>query len=159
MVKLIVAISSNWVLGDGDELVWHIPEDLKFFKKTTVGHSLLMGSKTYEGLPGSLPNRKTYVLTRDIDKYKNNIHITPIDDAVTLINKYKKSKDNILFISGGKTVYEQYHSFADEIIVTHIYGEYDGDIKWPELRDLLNQMKNRESIMKTDEFEVIKYKK
>ena len=158
MIKLIAAISNNRVIGDGDQLAWSVPEDLKHFKETTINHSLLMGSKTYEGLPGALPNRTTYVLTRDVNKYKNNLKIIAIDDPIKLFDKFKKSKD-LLFIAGGKTIYNQYWQFADELIITHINANYDGDVKWNEFDEIIKDFPVREEITWTKEFKIIKYNK
>ena len=158
MIKLIAAIADNGVIGHNDELVWSYPEDLKHFKDTTMNQSILMGSKTYDGLPGTLPGRTTYVLTRDASKYSNNTKITAISDALELFKKFKSSKD-ILYISGGKSIYNNFHQFADEMIITHINEQYEGNVVWSEFEDIQKEFPYKEELSKNQDFTIVKYKK
>lgn len=135
MIKMILAISQNGYIGKGDSLAWHIPEELKFFKETTLGHALVFGRKTFMGMGSkALKGRKNYVLTSDKD-YKND-GVEVVHDLEPLINKYKDS-DEVLFICGGKSVYEQCNNIADEIYISTILEDVDGDVLAPDI-DLKN---------------------
>lgn len=153
MIKIIFAVSRNGWIGRDDKLAWDIPEELKFFKKQTSGNSVVFGRTTFEGMGSRpLPNRTNYVLTSN-KEYKCN-GVTVINDFDKLIDDYKGSK-KVLFICGGKKVYEQCQNIADEIIISTIDIDVDGNIKAPEI-DLSNyEVFNTE---KYDQFTVTYYK-
>lgn len=140
MIKLISAVAQNYVIGKGDKLAWHIKEELQFFKKQTEGHNLLMGDRTFNGLPGTLKNRKHYILTFDKNNVKENENVIAVTDPNEVFDKFKDS-DEILFISGGKSIYNQFHHLADEIIISFIKHDAEGDVKWEELKDILKDRK------------------
>lgn len=151
MVKIIVAVSENNIIGKDDKLPWHIKEELAFFKKTTLGHTLLFGRKTYASLPGKLKDRKIFVLGRqEIDGVDGQFF--SIDECKSFISKYKNS-DETLFICGGKSVYEQLQDLADEVLLTVIKGQYDGDTS---LNLDLSRFK-KEIILENPKFTVYKY--
>jgi dihydrofolate reductase len=125
MISLIVAHDRNLVIGKDNMMPWHHSEDLKYFKKTTLGKNVLMGSNTlqsiidYLGKP--LPNRQTYLLTsRDQVDY-DVVILNSIDEVL----KSFENKD--LFVAGGKSVYEQMLPFADRLYITYIDETYEGD--------------------------------
>ena len=135
MIKMILAISQNGYIGKGDSLAWHIPEELKFFKETTLGHALVFGRKTFIGMGNKpLKGRKNYVLTSSKDYQNDDVEV--VHDLDALINKYKDSEE-VLFICGGKSVYEQCNNIANEIYISTILEDVDGDVLAPEI-DLKN---------------------
>lgn len=153
MIKLITAIGPNNLIGKGDKMAWHIPAEFKHFKETTVGHSLFMGGRTFKGLPGKLPGRKHYVM--DFDEVKEaDVWIETMDDAKALFNKYRNS-DEILFIAGGKFIYETFYKEADELIISEVTTDVEGDVFLN--MDLTGYKK--ELIKKDDEFNVYRYTK
>ena len=89
MLSIIVAIAENNIIGGDNKLLWHIPEDLKRFKAITSGHSIVMGRKTFESLPGILPNRKHIIITRDKSYSVDNPNVEVIHNLSEVINKYK----------------------------------------------------------------------
>lgn len=127
MIKLIVAHDLNKLIGKGDKMPWHIKEELAFFKQETLNQALLMGQKTFQGLPKALPNRTTYVLTNDKGFKVNDDNVQVIYDAPKLLESYQ-NKDEILFIAGGRSIYEQFYPYADELIISTIKDEYQGDV-------------------------------
>ncbi|MCR8613300.1 MAG: dihydrofolate reductase [Mycoplasma sp.] len=154
MIKLIIAHDKNGVIGKGNQLPWKIKEEFKHFKETTIGHSLLFGKKTFQGIPNKLPGRKSIVLSRSINVPGADKTIKTEKELMNLFNEFKNRKD-ILFISGGKSIYEKYFKYADELIVSVIKNEYDGDVKieW----DLSGW--NKKTIKDNEKFIVYSYTK
>ncbi|QKT05532.1 dihydrofolate reductase [Mycoplasma sp. OR1901] len=126
MIKLIVAVDKNNLIGNKDKLPWQIKEELNHFKSTTLNHTLLFGRNTFLGLPQVLKNRKIFVLCQnDIPNVDLTIHNT--EELEKIFEQYKNS-DETLFIAGGKSIYESFYKFADELIISRILGEFDGDV-------------------------------
>ena len=124
ILSIIAAIGKNNELGKGNDLLWHMPEDMKYFRETTRGHSVIMGRKTFESLPnGPLPNRRNIIVTRD-QNYKKNLPaqaggievVNSLEDAISLF----KNEDAEVFIIGGGEIYKQAMDFADKLYITHI---------------------------------------
>lgn len=115
MISMISAIGKNYEIGKDNKLIWRIPEDMKFFKNTTMGHVVIMGRKTYESLPGNLPGRKMIVVTsKNID---NNVET--VKDISEIIDRYSKSGEEI-FIIGGESIYRQFIDYASNLYLTEI---------------------------------------
>lgn len=131
-MKLIViaAHDPNLVIGKGGELPWHYSEDLKFFKRTTMGAPLLMGRTVFEELNEKpLPGRKNVVLSRK----KNYDHVPTFNSIEKALNFLKGSEK--VFVIGGGEVYRQTIDLADELIITEIKNEYEGDTYFVDYRD------------------------
>lgn len=141
----IVAMAENRVIGGDNSLLWHLPEDLKHFKKTTMGCPLIMGRKTLESLPGVLPGRPHIVISRAIksdlirqygDNYKGkDVHFvnsleSAIEKAKTLA---KKSGTSSVFIAGGGEIYRQAMPFIECLYLTTVHKKYEGDTTFPEI--------------------------
>lgn len=124
MITIIVATDRNGLIGNGDKLPWHIPADLKFYKEMTIGKTILMGRKTFEGLPGVLPNRKTIVVTREKGYSKPGIEV--VNDAQIVFEQFKNSTDELM-VSGGAEIYKQAYDYADKMLISRIDNEFDGD--------------------------------
>jgi len=130
MISIIVAVSDNLGIGKDNDLLWHIPEDLKRFKKLTMGKTLIMGKKTWESLPRKpLPGRKNIVLT-DIPEECIDCSVTAysIEDALN-----KCSKDEEIFIIGGGSVYRQFMPLADRLYITHVHKKSSADVYFPKI--------------------------
>lgn len=127
MIKLIVAISKNRVIGDSNKLIWHLPADLKRFKEVTTGHPIVMGRKTYESIGRPLPNRRNIIITRDQNYQIDGCEVlNSIEEALMLTN-------NDCFIIGGGEIYNQTLHIADQIYMTEVDEEFDGDTTFPDL--------------------------
>ena len=135
MKKLIViaAIGKNNELGKNNDLIWHIKEDLNFFKKNTTGHHVVMGKNTFLSLPKMLSNRTHLVLsTGDYQFSKDVISLRSIEE---FFEKVKEINDDI-YVIGGAFVYSQFVPLADELILTEIDDEYlDADVYFPSFKD------------------------
>ena len=152
MFKIIVAHDPNRIIGNGLDIPWHIKEDFKHFKNTTLGHTIVYGSKTFESIGHALPNRKNIVLNYNKDyKAPGCEVVTSIDE---IIKKYKDS-DEIVFICGGASVYEQFLPHCEELIISEIKKEYEGDIFFPFYLDKFKLYKEEEK----EEFTIRYYKK
>lgn len=129
-LALIVAHDPNLVIGKDGSLPWHYPQDLKYFKRTTMGHPLLMGRGVFEELNEKpLPGRENIVLSRTRD-YEQ----VPVFASIPQALNYLK-KEELVFVIGGGEVYRQLLPEADCLFVTEIHNEYEGDTFFPEYRD------------------------
>ncbi len=127
MIKIIVATSKNNVIGDSNKLIWHLPADLKRFKEITTGHPIVMGRKTYESIGRPLPNRRNIIITRDEQYEVDGCEVVnSIEEALLLTN-------NDCFIIGGGEIYKQSLPIAQQIFMTIIDEDFDGDTNFPEL--------------------------
>ncbi|WP_252234748.1 dihydrofolate reductase [Clostridium sp. ZS1] len=155
MLSIIVAIAKNNVIGNDNKLIWHISEDLKRFKEITSGKTIVMGRKTFESLPGVLPNRKHIILTRDKNFKVNSECVEIIYDFDELLNKYKNSDDEVFIIGGGE-IYKQLLPYSNKLYLTKINKDFDGDTYFPQIN--YNDFKiDYESDVITDEKSKLEY--
>ena len=132
-ISLIAAIGNNGELGYRGKILWHVPDELKHFKKTTLNHHLLMGRKTFESLKSPLPERTSIVLTRDKNySFKNCLIAHDISQAVEIA---KERGETELFICGGEEIYRQTLKMADFIYLSHIDYATTADAWFPQLKD------------------------
>ena len=132
MISIIVAVAENNIIGGDNKLLWHIPEDLKRFKEITSGNTIIMGRKTFESLPGVLPNRKHIIITRDKNYSVDNPNLEVIHNLSEVINKYKNMPE-MAFIIGGGEVYNQLIHSVDKIFLTKVYKSFNGDTTFPQI--------------------------
>jgi dihydrofolate reductase len=132
----IVAMSSNRVIGKDNKLLWHLPKDLAFFKAKTKGHILIMGRKTFESLPGVLPNRFHIVISRKPAPPTTServLFVNSLSDAYKAAEKLLKDWPSEVFIAGGGEIYSQSLPDVQTIYLTVIDKVFDGDAKYPEM--------------------------
>ena len=132
MLSIIVAIAENNIIGGDNKLLWHIPEDLKRFKAITSGNTIIMGRKTFESLPGVLPNRKHVIITRDENYSVDNENVEVIHSLSQVINKYKNSSEPAFIIGGGE-IYKQLIHNVDNLLLTKVFKSFDGDTSFPQI--------------------------
>lgn len=128
MISLIAAIAANNAIGKQQELLCHLPNDLKRFKAITLGHTIVMGRRTFESLPkGALPGRTNVVITRQDDAaWDNTVVMHSIDEA------FEQADEKEMFVIGGATLYEQTLDRANRLYLTHIHHEFpDADTYFP----------------------------
>jgi dihydrofolate reductase len=131
MINIIVAMSKNRVIGDSNTLIWHLPEDLKRFKQLTTGNTIIMGRKTYESIGRPLPNRRSIIITRDLNYFVEDCEVVnSLEEALLLSN-------NDCFIIGGGEIYKQSINIADKLYLTLIDKEFEGDTVFPEIENWL----------------------
>lgn len=128
-IALIAARARNGVIGGDNRMLWHVPEDFAHFKKTTMGHPVVMGRKTWESIGRALPGRKNVVITRRPGYIaKGADTVGSIDEALALL----EGSVTVFFI-GGAEIYRQILPRADEAWVTILDRDYEGDAVFPEL--------------------------
>jgi dihydrofolate reductase len=130
MISIIVAVSEDLGIGKDNDLLWHLPEDMKRFKRLTTGNTVIMGRRTWESLPRKpLQNRRNIVIT-DItgEEFEGAESASSINDAVS-----KCQKDEEAFIIGGGSVYRQFMPLADRLYITHVHKTAPADIFFPEI--------------------------
>lgn len=127
-VSMIVARGKNNEIGGNNDLLWHIPSDLKFFKATTMGKSIIMGRKTFQSLPKALPGRKNIVISRDPSFDAPGA--TVVTDTKSALNE---SETDEVFIIGGASIYEAFFPIAEKLYITEVDFETDkADVFFPE---------------------------
>jgi len=140
------------IIGKGNDLPWRLPEDLKLFKRTTSGHPILMGRKTWESIGMPLPNRQSIVLTKNTSwKAEGATTIHSIDELSEL-----ELLDQHIYIIGGAQIYHLFLPIIDDLLVSYIYQTYEGDTQFPEFEHLFS---NYQVLEQYKDFELRKYSK
>lgn len=132
MISFIVAVANNNIIGGNNNLLWHIPEDLKRFKEITSEHTIIMGRKTFESLPGVLPNRKHIVVTRDTNFQVVHNEVEIIHNINHIIHNFQDSPTEYFVIGGGE-IYKQLIHNVDKIYLTKVHNNFEGDTTFPEI--------------------------
>src|SRR5699024_7539079 len=134
MLSIIVAMDENRVIGRSKEndMPWHLPNDLRHFKETTMGHTIIMGRKTFESLGGVLPGRKHIVLTRK-DNYDVPEEVEVFSDIDQLLQYVKEHKreEKQFFVIGGGHIFRQLLPYVSRMYITRIAESFDGDVTFP----------------------------
>ncbi len=126
-LTIIAAMAKGRVIGKDNDLIWHLPDDLKHFKNLTKGHHVIMGRKTYESMGKPLPGRTNIVITRQKDfKADGCILVNNIEEGIQ-----KAEGDSQPFIIGGGEIYKQALKYAQTMELTEVNGEFDGDTFFP----------------------------
>ena len=129
MVSIIVAIAQNGTIGDKNALLWHIKEDMRFFRTTTSGHPVIMGRKTFESLGSKpLPKRTNIVITRADREFEGALTAHSLEEAIRMAGE-----DEEIFIMGGAQIYREALSVVDRMYITHVERDYEGDTVFPEI--------------------------
>ena len=135
-VSLIVAVSENGVIGKDNDLIWHLPKDMHFFKETTMGHHVIMGRKNFESIPhkySPLPNRTNVIITRQADYITEGcIVVNSVEAALEIA---KQNRDIEPFVIGGGQIYKLAleANLVDKIYLTKIHHTFEGDTFFPDL--------------------------
>ena len=149
MVSIIVAIAQNGTIGDKNSLLWHIKEDMRFFRTTTSGHAVVMGRKTFDSIGRPLPKRTNVVITRDTNLTIEGCTVVhSLEEAVALFDPSEE-----VFIIGGAQIYRQAMPLADRIYLTVIDRPYEGDTSFPEIDYSVWRECSREDFARGEEFE------
>lgn len=129
MLSIIAAIGKRNELGKGNELLWKLPGDMKHFKETTTGHTIIMGRKTFQSIGRALPNRRNIVVTRDETFTMEGIEVAhSLEKALALVEGEEEA-----FVIGGGELYKQALPFAQKLYITHVDSEFDADTFFPEI--------------------------
>jgi dihydrofolate reductase len=127
--KAIAAMADNRVIGQQGDIPWHLPEDFKWFKKTTMGQILVMGRKTYESIGRPLPGRETYVVSRQA------LSITGVQTLTDLKALDQIETEKTVWIAGGGEIYRQMLPHCSELYLTRVHRKVSGDAFFPEFED------------------------
>lgn len=141
MISLIVAVSANGVIGRGDELPWHLSDDLKRFKQLTLGKPIVMGRKTFESIGRALPGRQNIVLTRQSEFAANDCDVVSSIDAAIAAS----GDAGEIVVIGGSEIYKLFLPLAERIYMTRVHIDVDGEVRFPELDEELWQETEREN--------------
>ena len=133
ILSVIVAMAHNRVIGLNNQMPWHLPADLAWFKKNTLNKPVIMGRKTFESIGRPLPNRHNIVISRQIEPTDNKISnvswVKSIDEAISLAQAQQPDE---VFIIGGGNIYQQVLPLIDRLYLTHIDAELQGDTYFPD---------------------------
>lgn len=128
MVSIIVAIAQNGTIGDKNSLLWHIKEDMRFFRTTTSCHAVIMGRKTFESLGSKpLPKRTNIVITRQDVMFEGALTAHSLEEAIRMA-----AGDEEIFVIGGAQIYAEALKVADRLYITRVEHDYEGDTSFPE---------------------------
>lgn len=129
---MIAALSENNVIANDDGIPWDIPRDMEHYKETVSGNLTVCGRKTYESIP-VVPGRECVVITRqeDYDTDSDEAYVANSIDEATEIANNICNDDEVVYIAGGESIYSEFLGKADRMVLSHIYGEYEGDIEFP----------------------------
>lgn len=132
-LSVIVAVAENGVLGVDNSLPWRLPEDLKYFKKVTMGKPIVMGRKTYESIGRALPGRANIVVSRNPDFSAPGIDVVAsVDEALSLAGDLARGDgQNELMVIGGAAIYALAIPIADRLYLTEVHAEFNGDAYMP----------------------------
>lgn len=127
-VSMIAAVGKNLELGKNNDLIWHFKEDMKFFKDTTMGHTVVMGRKTFESLPKALPGRKNIVISSNAQyQAQGATVVTSVEEALQIADNEE------VFVIGGGKIYAEFLPYADKLYLTEIDAECaDADTYFPQ---------------------------
>jgi dihydrofolate reductase len=134
MISIISAIGKNNEIGKKNTLLWNLPADMKHFRETTKGHTVIMGQKTFESLSKALPNRRNIVLTLDNSFQGEGIEIVHSLDELDRLLQTTSDKNEENFIIGGGQIYKLFIDKADKLYITHVDAEFpDADVFSPKI--------------------------
>jgi dihydrofolate reductase len=150
--KAIAAMSVNRVIGAGNKIPWHFPEDFKWFKKMTTGHVLVMGRKTFDSIGRPLPNRTTLVLTRSTEPIPG---VQTVSDLARIHPASPSFAGREIFICGGAQVYEQALPMCSDMYLTLIKRIVAGDTFMPPFEHMFG---GAEEVMENPEFKILHYR-
>lgn len=140
-ISVIVAVAEDGAIGRDNNLIWRLPNDLKYFKTLTLGHTIIMGSNTFRSLPsGALPGRENVVLSRSVTEIPGATVYKSIEEAVDAL----KEQDEV-FVIGGAQIYKQVMPYADKLYVTEVAASFpDADVFFPKIDKTIWQEVSRQ---------------
>jgi dihydrofolate reductase len=131
MITLIAAIGKNNALGKNNDLIWHLPADLKRFRQLTTGHHMIMGRKTYESIGKPLPNRTTIIVSRNPEYFQEGcLTASSLENAIQIAKN-----EEVICIVGGEQIYRKAleNNLVDALDITLVHDEFDADVFFPEI--------------------------
>lgn len=129
IIRLVVAVAENGVIGKDNTLIWHLPADLKRFKEVTLGFPIVMGRKTFESIGRPLPGRRNIVITRDASYTREGIETVPSPEAALATC----AQEERVSVIGGGEIYRMFMPLAHELYITRVHAPFEGDTYFPEI--------------------------
>ena len=124
-LSIIVAIAQNGIIGNQNQLIWHLPDDLKNFKRLTTGHPIIMGRKTFDSIGRPLPNRTSIIISRNADfKHEGCIVVNSLKNAIEIAASINQEE---AFVIGGAEIYKLALPQTDKIYLTEVHAAFEGD--------------------------------
>ena len=133
MLSIVVAKAKNNIIGKDNKMIWHLPEDLRHFKSLTIGHTIIMGRKTFESLGKPLPNRKHIIFSQNPD-YKVNDENVEVVHSLLQIQDLIEGKEEA-FVIGGAMIYNFLMPYVKKMYVTEVEKDFDGDTFFPSINE------------------------
>ena len=128
LISLVVAVAANNAIGKNNQLLWHLPADLKHFKQITTGHTVFMGRKTFQSIGKPLPNRRNIVISRTEKEIEGCEVLPSLEEALLLPNQNEE-----VMVIGGATIYNLALPKANRIYLTKVHHEFEADTFFPEI--------------------------
>jgi dihydrofolate reductase len=152
---LIAAMAKNRTIGKNNSIPWHIPEEVQFFKKSTMGHAVIMGRKTYDSIAMPLPGRINVVLSRSTNLDIPGCHTAnSLEEGIACCSNQEK-----IFIIGGRTLYKKSLNLADTILLTILDDEYEGDTFFPQIPEKTFKLVSTKRMGTKEAFTVYTYQR
>jgi dihydrofolate reductase len=152
LITIIVAMTRTGIIGKDGGLPWRLPEDMRHFRRTTMGSAVVMGRKTFESIGKALTGRETIVVSRTLPERDDVIVCRTIEDALAT----GEGRGGEVFVAGGSEVYRQALRVVDRLLVSHVREEFQGDATFPELDSEVWHAVSREQYA---DFEVVDYRR
>jgi dihydrofolate reductase len=131
LLSLIVAVAQNGVIGRDNQLIWHLPNDLKQFKRLTTGHPIIMGRKTFDSIGKPLPNRTSIVITRSKEwKHEGVVVVHSVEEAIAVA---QQTQTDEAFVIGGAEIYRKMLPLVNKLYLTEVRADFEGDAYFEEL--------------------------
>ena len=148
IISAIVAVAKNNVIGKDNDIPWYLPADLKYFKKMTLDHHIIMGRKSFESIGRPLPKRTNIIVTRNPFFIASNCLVTnSVEEALTIAQDHEESE---AFIIGGAQIYDLTKDYWDRLYLTEVDLEVEGDVRFPKL-DMADWILVSENPQRADE--------
>ena len=161
MLSIVVAKAKNNIIGKNNELVWHLPEDLKRFKNLTTGHTIIMGRKTFESLGRVLPNRKHIIFSKNPDFKVKDENVEVVHSLLQIQELIEGNEE--VFVIGGAMIYNFLMPYVKKMYVTQIDKEFEGDAFFPRINENIWKEIDREKGIKDEnnnlDYEFITYER
>lgn len=148
----IAAMGENRAIGINGKIPWHLPEDFRFFKATTLGHVLLMGRKTWDSIGRPLPGRQTLVISRSVATLPG----ATVFPSIQAVLENFDPQGRTVFVSGGQEIYTQALPHCSQLLATHVRGTFEGDTFFPAFE---SDFPLAEEIHTNDDFRIVRYQR
>lgn len=161
MISLLYAMDKNRLIGRNNQLPWHLPQDLAYFKRVTMDHKIVMGRKTFDSIGKPLPGRENIIITRDKNYLCDGCKVLhSIDELLELSSSHK---DEEIFVIGGAEIFKEILPFSDRLYITYIHHEFEGDTFFPPTNESEWKMISKEPGIKNEknpyDYEFVVYEK